>query len=203
MDAVPGGGNPRLNLLDRDADAGSQRDDEACPLSDEIGAIPGREIAQRVLAHQEVKLSLLASLFLEYPQRVSRVRRAWAIEIDRADREGGGVCNCEVQHREPIGIGAEYLIGLMRWASGREENDLVKVQLVPHDFGDDEMADVDRVKGATEDGKLSRSGHAMSHLPDSPQEVYGAPVAQYSSRQAVIRDQAGWVESSDDERRLC
>ncbi len=40
--------------------------------------------------------------------------------------------------------------------------------MVPHDLGNDQVADVDWIKCAAKNRKPSNCGHALSNLPDRP-----------------------------------
>jgi hypothetical protein len=86
-----------------------------------------------------------------------------------------------LQHRQTVNVGAEDLVRLVRRTPGREENDLFEVEVVAHDLGDDQMTDMDRIKGATKDGELSRRGHAVPTCQTDERQSHGALDPQYSS----------------------
>lgn len=80
-------------------------------------------------------------------------------------------------------VGAENLVGFVWRAAGRQKDDLLKVQVVTHDFGDDEMADMDRIEGSAEYCKMAGCAHLMSNLPGGAILAAGGSLAgQYSIR---------------------
>src|SRR5262245_11283853 len=115
----------RIDEVKVDDDSWPAGDAELCTSGDEIRFMPGGQIAQRILAHQENELGRSQAI-LEQPQGIGRVGRAVALEVNGADFEFRRLGEREAQHREPVRVIADDLPLLVGRTSGGYKQDTVE-----------------------------------------------------------------------------
>ena len=103
-------------------DSGPTGDRQFGDAQDALRVVPGRQVAQRVLAHQEDRVAR-GELLVQDLEHVGRVRRAGAVDVDGADLIGRRAGQREIEHGEPVAIAADDLAGLVRWTAGRNPDD--------------------------------------------------------------------------------
>jgi hypothetical protein len=150
VDSPSHSGNLPRDQCEIGIDPRSRRDGQLGHTQEPLGIMPGWQIAQRVLAHQEEETRRAKALG-EDLERIGRVRRSGAVDIDRTDLVGRRAGKREGEHRQPIAVLTDDLAGLVRRTSGRNPHDALQTQRRPQRIRDGEMTVVNRIKGSTED----------------------------------------------------
>ncbi|MBG9885002.1 hypothetical protein ABE10_00050 [Bacillus toyonensis] len=120
---------------------------------------PAENLRHGIRARDEEELRVRA-LPLEVPQRVDRVGRPLAIDVDAAHRERR--IGCGGDHRHEIAMLAGGDVALLPGAARGDEDDLVEPEGVRDLAGSDEMAVVDRVERSPHhtDARCARRRHS-------------------------------------------
>jgi len=108
----------------------ARRDGEDRVLDDALRLVPVRQVRQRVDADDEVEL-IVQPLGGERRQRVGRVRRPAAPQLDVADAEVDVAGDGQFQHRQPVLRRADAAVALAPRVAGRDEEDFVEPKAFP------------------------------------------------------------------------
>ncbi len=124
--------------------------------SQTLGTAPMGKVQEHVGAQQEEQLAG-GVLVVEVREGVNRIANAAAIGFIAAHRECRVSSDGQLQHLDPLGGRGEFPLLFVRRHGGRQKPNRVESTLLPAAFRQEQMAEVDRVKGAAEDAETQDS----------------------------------------------
>src|SRR6266699_3268887 len=117
-----------------------------------IGPVPGPQLRGSVPAEDEEHLRVRVRA-AQRQERVERVRRSRSLQLDVRDGESWIARGGEAAHLEAL-LARRHRAGPVRRRAGGHEDDLVQVGAFDGGLGGGQMAEVDRVEGATQHAQL-------------------------------------------------
>jgi hypothetical protein len=131
---------------------------QAAILYQPLCLVPGWQVTQAVHAHEKEQLRLIAHFLAHQAHHVGGIVWPWTVGIEAADADVVNVRGRQFAHGEAVSHRRELALLLVGRITGWNQIDLVQRQLKMSFFGENQMADVDGIKGPAKDSNALAVG---------------------------------------------